>query len=89
MSSKVTLTITSGNLKGREFTFDSRTTCIIGRAKDCYPKIPDDEKHRTISRYHCLLDINPPDIRVQGKRILNLIPNMVQWKVDLNQARSS
>ncbi|MEG4987480.1 protein kinase [Microcoleus sp. BR0-C5] len=65
MSSKVSLTITSGNLKGREFTFDTRTTCIIGRAKDCYPKIPDDEKHRTISRYHCLLDINPPDIRVR------------------------
>ncbi|MEG5040848.1 MULTISPECIES: protein kinase domain-containing protein [unclassified Microcoleus] len=65
MSSEVTLTITSGNLKGREFTFDTRTTCIIGRAKDCYPKIPDDEKHRTISRYHCLLDINPPDIRVR------------------------
>ncbi|MEG4535144.1 protein kinase domain-containing protein [Microcoleus sp. D2_18a_D3] len=65
MTSKVTLTITSGNLKGREFTFDTRTTCIIGRAKDCYPKIPDDEKHRTISRYHCLLDINPPDIRVR------------------------
>jgi len=65
MSSKVTLTITCGNLKGREFTFDTRTTCIIGRAKDCYPKIPDDEKHRTISRYHCLLDINPPDIRVR------------------------
>ncbi|UNU26309.1 protein kinase domain-containing protein [Microcoleus vaginatus] len=65
MSSKVTLTITSGNLKGREFTFDTGTTCIIGRAKDCYPKIPDDEKHRTISRYHCLLDINPPDIRVR------------------------
>ena len=65
MSSKVTLTITSGNLKGQEFIFDTRTTCILGRAKDCYPKIPDDEKHRTISRYHCLLDINPPDIRVR------------------------
>ncbi|MEG4285309.1 protein kinase [Microcoleus sp. A006_D1] len=65
MPSKVTLTITEGNLKGQEFTFESRTTCIIGRAKDCYPKIPDDDKHRTISRYHCLLDINPPDIRVR------------------------
>ncbi len=65
MSSEVTLTITCGNLKGQEFIFDTRTTCIIGRAKDCYPKIPDDEKHRTISRYHCLLDINPPHIRVR------------------------
>ena len=65
MTSKVTLTITAGNLKGKEFTFDTRTTCIIGRAKDCYPKIPDDDNHRTISRYHCLLDINPPDIRIR------------------------
>ena len=65
MPSKITLTITEGNLKGQEFTFESRTTCIIGRAKDCYPKIPDDDKHRTISRYHCLLDINPPDVRVR------------------------
>ncbi|MDF0552306.1 FHA domain-containing protein [Kamptonema sp. UHCC 0994] len=24
-----------------------------------------EENHRTISRYHCLLDINPPDIRVR------------------------
>ncbi|MEG4996176.1 protein kinase domain-containing protein [Microcoleus sp. B4-D4] len=65
MTSKVTLTIVAGNLKGQVFTFDTRTTCIIGRAQDCYPNIPDDEKHRTISRYHCLLDINPPDIRVR------------------------
>ena len=65
MSSKVTLTITEGNLKGQKFTFDTRTTRIIGRATDCDPQIPDDENHRTISRYHCLLDINPPDIRVR------------------------
>ncbi|MDF0551601.1 FHA domain-containing protein [Kamptonema sp. UHCC 0994] len=65
MPSQVTLTITEGNLKGQKFTFDTRTTCIIGRATDCHPQIPDDENHRTISRYHCLLDINPPDIRVR------------------------
>lgn len=65
MTSKVILTIISGNLQGQEFTFDSRATCIIGRAKDCHPKIPDDDNHLTISRYHCLLDINPPDIRIR------------------------
>jgi pSer/pThr/pTyr-binding forkhead associated (FHA) protein len=65
MSTKVILTITKGNLTGQKFEFDSRTTCIIGRADDCYPKIPDDEYHRPISRYHCLLDINPPNIRVR------------------------
>lgn len=65
MPAKITLTVTEGTLKGQEFIFDSRTTCIIGRSLDCNPKLPDDEAHRTISRYHCLLDINPPDIRVR------------------------
>ncbi|MDJ0582340.1 protein kinase [Crocosphaera sp.] len=62
---KVTLTIIEGKLKGKTFEFTDRTTCIIGRHLDCYPKLPDDADHNTISRYHCLLDINPPDIRVR------------------------
>lgn len=65
MPAKVTLTITEGKSPGRQYTFDFRTTCIIGRSKDCNPQLPDNEDHRTISRYHCLLDINPPDIRVR------------------------
>jgi len=65
MSAKVALTITQGKLQGRQYTFDSRTTCIIGRSKDCNLQLPDDEDHSTISRYHCLLDINPPAIRVR------------------------
>jgi pSer/pThr/pTyr-binding forkhead associated (FHA) protein len=65
LPAQVTLTVTQGRLKGQEFVFNSRTTCIIGRAKDCYPQLPDDADHNTISRYHCLLDINPPDIRVR------------------------
>jgi serine/threonine protein kinase len=65
MPAKVILTVTDGNLKGQKFEFSDRTTSIIGRAKDCYPRLPNDEHHRTISRYHCLLDINPPDIRVR------------------------
>ncbi|MEM7553993.1 MAG: protein kinase [Cyanobacteria bacterium P01_A01_bin.84] len=65
MSAKVTLTITEGKLPGRQYIFDSRTSCIIGRAKDCNIPLPNDEDHSTISRYHCLLDINPPDIRIR------------------------
>lgn len=65
MPAKITLTVTQGKLQGRQFIFDSRTTCILGRSADCNPKLPDDEDHRTISRYHCLLDINPPAIRVR------------------------
>ena len=65
MSAKVILNITEGKLTGQKFEFESRTICIIGRADECYPQIPDDEFHRTISRYHCLVDINPPEIRVR------------------------
>ena len=65
MPAKITLTVTQGKLQGRQFIFDSRTTCILGRNVDCNPKLPDDEDHRTISRYHCLLDINPPAIRIR------------------------
>ena len=71
MPAKVTLTVTAGSLKDQEFLFDSRTTCIIGRANDCNPQLPSDEAHCTISRYHCLLDINPPDIRVRDFGSLN------------------
>ncbi|MDJ0516786.1 MAG: FHA domain-containing protein [Trichodesmium sp. MO_231.B1] len=65
MSAKIILTITEGSIKGQQFIFEERTTCVIGRSHDCYPQLPNDRAHRTISRYHCLLDINPPDIRVR------------------------
>lgn len=71
MPSKVTLKVTKGKLQGQEFVIDERTTCIVGRAEDCSPRIPDDEDHKTISRHHCLLDINPPDIRVRDFGSLN------------------
>jgi eukaryotic-like serine/threonine-protein kinase len=65
MPAKVTLVVTEGKLAGEQFAFDSRTTCIIGRASDCNIQIPNDPAHQVISRYHCLLDINPPDIRIR------------------------
>ncbi|MEM1168738.1 MAG: protein kinase [Cyanobacteria bacterium P01_H01_bin.35] len=65
MSAQVKLTIIQGSLIGKEFIFQERTICIIGRHKDCNPRLPNDKKHRTISRYHCILDINPPDVRVR------------------------
>jgi pSer/pThr/pTyr-binding forkhead associated (FHA) protein len=65
MPAKIVLTVTEGKLAGKQFTFDSRTACIIGRAKDCNIQIPNDRDHSRISRYHCLLDINPPDIRIR------------------------
>jgi eukaryotic-like serine/threonine-protein kinase len=71
MPAKVTLTVTDGHHTSREFTFDERTTCIIGRAEECHPRLPTDADHKTISRNHCLLDINPPDVRVRDFGSLN------------------
>jgi pSer/pThr/pTyr-binding forkhead associated (FHA) protein len=65
MPARVTLTVTQGNLQTQAFTFAERTTCIVGRGDDGQPQLPNDENHRTTSRYHCLLDINPPDIRIR------------------------
>ncbi len=65
MLPEVTLKIIQGKLIGKTFIFNSRDTCLIGRNKKCQIKIPDDKDHSTISRYHCLLDINPPHIRIR------------------------
>jgi len=71
MPAKVTLEVIQGKLQGQEFVFDEPTTCIIGRSEDCQPRIPNDEEHKQISRHHCLLDINPPDIRIRDFGSLN------------------
>jgi serine/threonine-protein kinase len=61
---RVTLTLT-GDGPDRQFVFTERTTCTIGRDDNCHPHFPTDERHRSISRHHCLLDINPPDVCVR------------------------
>ncbi|MCW8928650.1 MAG: serine/threonine-protein kinase, partial [Gammaproteobacteria bacterium] len=65
------LKVIQGSLSGKEFKFNERTTCVIGRALDCNILLPDDQAHSTISRYHCLLDINPPDICIRDFGSLN------------------
>jgi hypothetical protein len=71
MPAKVVLTVTKGPLQGQQFVFDERSTCIVGREDDCTPRLPKDKEHRTISRHHCLLDINPPDVRIRDFGSLN------------------
>ncbi|MCL2925239.1 MAG: serine/threonine-protein kinase [Trichodesmium sp. MAG_R04] len=65
MSVQVKLTIIQGSLIDKEFIFEERSICIIGRHQNCHLRLPSDEQHRTISRYHCILDINPPYVRVR------------------------
>lgn len=65
MSVQVKLTIIQGSMIGKEFIFKERTICIIGRHQNCNLRLPTDEQHRTISRYHCILSINPPYVRIR------------------------
>ncbi|MEV7025159.1 protein kinase [Kitasatospora sp. NPDC093558] len=68
---RVTLTLVKGRLEPAEYVYDERTTCVLGRSSDCSPRLPSDEHHRTVSRHHCLLDINPPDVRIRDFGSLN------------------
>jgi hypothetical protein len=67
----VTLSVAAGDLIPPTLTFYERTTCIIGRAADCSPRIPEGPANRMVSRHHCLLDINPPAIRIRDFGSLN------------------
>jgi hypothetical protein len=67
----ITLTMVKGRASESRHVFEERTTCVLGRADDCAPRLPDDEHHRTASRHHCLLDINPPEARIRDFGSLN------------------
>ena len=71
MTTKIILEVIKGQLKGKIFNFDERMTCIVGRSPKCNLRLPDDKAHAKASRYHCLLDINPPDIRIRDLGSLN------------------
>lgn len=65
MPPQVTFHVTRGHLPVKTFVFGERTTCLIGRDPDCMIRIPEQRRYQAISRLHCMLDVNPPDVRVR------------------------
>ncbi len=65
MSATVTLEIIGRSEIVRRFVFEERTTILLGRDADCQIRFPRDRAHQSVSRHHCLIDINPPDVRVR------------------------
>jgi serine/threonine-protein kinase len=65
MSANVMLTVTEGSLRGKQIVFHDHTLCSVGRSRDCFLPLPDETGHRTVSRHHCLFDIDPPDVRLR------------------------
>ena len=71
MSAKIILSVTKGAQQGKQYSFDERDSCLIGRHDECGIQLPNDEAHKTVSRYHALLDINPPMARIRDFGSLN------------------
>jgi serine/threonine-protein kinase len=71
MPASITLRVKNGKLAGKTYEFHEPQRCLIGRAEDCEIRLPGDPEFLTVSRYHCLLDINPPEIRVRDSGSLN------------------
>lgn len=93
--SKITLTAIQGNLIGKEYVFEDRSRCVIGRAEDCDIQVPMDNGYGGISRHHCMLEIDPPDVRardlgsrngtfVNGKKIGQRPRNQLAEEADLS-----
>jgi eukaryotic-like serine/threonine-protein kinase len=68
VSAQVILTATHGDLEGREFALGP-ATYVLGRCVDCKIRLPADDW--TVSRHHCLLEVDPPYVRVQDLGSLN------------------
>jgi pSer/pThr/pTyr-binding forkhead associated (FHA) protein len=64
MSAKITFTAIQGGLEGREFTLAKRGRYIMGRAEDCDLCLYGGNLS-SVSRHHCLLDVEPPGISVR------------------------
>ena len=65
MPARITLTVVAGEPMGREYVFSSPTVGTVGRGSDCLVRLPNDGDHLNVSRRHCLLDIDPPVVRVR------------------------
>lgn len=67
MAGKVSLEVIKGALAGQTFAYEEKTRIFVGRQEDCGIVVPES----TVSRYHCVLEIIPPDVRLQDFGSLN------------------
>ena len=67
MPGKVILTVTRGEKQGTSLEVTEYSRVLIGRREDCAIIMPE----KSVSRCHCLLEINPPLVRLQDFGSLN------------------
>lgn len=61
MAGKITITVSKGQNAGKEYVYKEKESLILGRKKACAISFPE----KTVSRYHCLIDIAPPSVMVR------------------------
>ncbi len=67
MAGKIIFEVTRGALAGQTFEYGEKTRIFIGRQEDCGIVVPEN----TVSRYHCVLEITPPEVKLQDFGSLN------------------
>jgi hypothetical protein len=65
---KVIIDVTSATRKKRVFSYEDHDTFVVGRMNDCHVCIEDDGY---LSRQHFILEVNPPNARLQDLGSLN------------------
>jgi eukaryotic-like serine/threonine-protein kinase len=60
----VTLTMANGPLAGQAYAPREPAVYVVGPAAECYPRLPDALPYKDISRHHCLLSVNLPQLRL-------------------------
>jgi pSer/pThr/pTyr-binding forkhead associated (FHA) protein len=63
MMAQVIFKTTTGTSSGEEFVYTGKTHCVVGRASGCSLCAHGDDL--TVSRYHCLVDIDAPNVWVE------------------------
>jgi pSer/pThr/pTyr-binding forkhead associated (FHA) protein len=61
----VTLTVANGPLVGQAYEFREPAVYVVGRAAECYPRLPDELPYKDVSRHHCLLSVNLTELRLR------------------------
>jgi serine/threonine-protein kinase len=65
MAAPVILRIKVGKGRGKTYALHDACRCLIGRGRECEIRLPDEPAFLTVSRHHCVLDIDLPAIRVR------------------------
>lgn len=69
MGVHILLKATRGRLGGQEFPLVDRSRQVLGRSSSCYPRLPVEDL--TVSRLHCLLEVNTQNVWVEDLGSLN------------------